>query len=380
MRVVFISHGGGLYGANRSLLDLIDGLKRYKVESYVICQCKGELVEALEKRGIEFAVIPFRGWFGFKTIESQLKKPARLLADLVAIPRLSRCIRQWNPDIIYTNSLVMAVGAWTARILHKPHIWHIRETPPLDFALYCDWGRRFFEHWLNKADAVIAISKAVKQTVCNNLQTKIHTIHDGVVFRDGPFLQVDPKSASGDYTFAIIGLTSPRKRQEHAIRAVAELGKDFSNIRLLVVGSDTKGYIDKLKELSAELNVNKQVEFWGYIDNPIECYKAADAVLMCSKHEAMGRVTAEAMAAARPVIGYNGGATPEIVENEVTGLIYDGGHQELAQCMKRFIEEPQWAQGLGMNGRKKAQEKFMVEAYAKRIYEILQEVVRTSAL
>jgi len=380
MRVVFIAHYSALLGANRSLLDLLDGLKEFKVQAQVVCPRRGELLVALEKRNIEFAVIPFRGWFCSRSIESRVKKPARLLTNLAAIPRLSRCIRQWDPDIIYTNSSVTPVGAWMSRILHKPHIWHIREMPLLHYGLHYDWGERVFRHWLNKADAVISISRAVKQAVCNDLQTRIYTMHDGVIFSGDPLLSIEPKCSSGNYTFAIVGVTSANKGQDQAIRAVAELRKDFSDIRLLVVGSDDKGYIDKLKELSVELNVSEQVDFWGYMSNPLEAYKAADAVLMCSKHEAMGRVTAEAMAAARPVIGYNSGATPEIVDNEVTGLIYDGGHQELAQCMKRFIEEPKWAQQLGINGRRKAQKEFSVEVYSGRVYEVLQDVMKTSAL
>lgn len=378
MRVVFIAHYSALLGANRSLLDLLDGLKEFKVQTYVICPRRGELPVALEKRNIEFSVIPFRGWFGSKSVESRLKKPARLVINLAAIPVLSRRIRQWHPDIIYTNSSVTPVGAWTSRILHKPHIWHIREMPLLHYGLHYDWGERVFRHWFNKADAVISISRAVKQAVCNDLQTKTYTIYNGVAFSGDPLLSIEPKCSSGDYTFAIVGVTSANKGQDQAIRAVAELRKDFSNIRLLVVGSDSKGYIDKLKELSVEVGVSRQVDFLGYISNPLEAYKASDAVLMCSKHEAMGRVTAEAMAAARPVIGYNSGATPEIIDNEVNGIIYNGGHQELAQCMKRFIEEPRWAQQLGINGRRKAQKEFSVEVYAKRIYEILEEVAKTS--
>ena len=375
MRVAFITHYSTLYGANRSLLNLIDGLKEFGVQAYVVCPRKGELLAALEERSIEWAVIPFRNWFGSTSIESRLKKPARLLANLAAIPRLSWRIRQWNADVIYTNSSVTPVGAWTARILGKPHIWHIREFGYLDFGYKYDWGKMFFEHWLNRANAVVTISKSLKQTICEDLHTRVYIIYNGVAFRADSIMSIEPKSPSKDYTFAIIGLTSPNKGQAEAIRAVAELRKDFPNIRLLVVGSDSGGYIDQLKQLSVDLKVSGQVEFWGYVNEPVRAYASADAVLMCSRHEAMGRVTAEAMAAARPVIGYDGGATPEIVENEVTGLLYNGGHQQLARCMKKFVESPQWAQQMGIKGRNKALEEFVVEVYSKRVYQVLQDVV-----
>ena len=50
MRVLFITHYTDLYGANRSLLNLIDGLKQFKVKSFVLCPSEGEIPRALEKR------------------------------------------------------------------------------------------------------------------------------------------------------------------------------------------------------------------------------------------------------------------------------------------------------------------------------------------
>ena len=43
MNVVFITHYSALYGANRSLLNLIDGLKEYNVESFVLCPSEGKI-------------------------------------------------------------------------------------------------------------------------------------------------------------------------------------------------------------------------------------------------------------------------------------------------------------------------------------------------
>ena len=50
MRVAFISHYSALYGANRSLLAfLIDGLKEFKVQVYVICLAPHCLTDGLNR-------------------------------------------------------------------------------------------------------------------------------------------------------------------------------------------------------------------------------------------------------------------------------------------------------------------------------------------
>ena len=400
MKVVFITHYTALYGANRSLLNLIDGLKEYNVESFVLCPAEGEITIALEKRSISYYIFPFKSWMS-SPIKISKKMPftfirlkyhiinvlislkiiqfRKLVINLIALPFLVRQSKRWNVDIIYTNSSVIPIGALIAFMLRKPHIWHIREFGKLDYQLYYDWGRKVFEKWLNKADAVIAISNAVKRIVLENVNTKTYIIYNGVVSRvecNAMREKISESKKSSNYIFAIVGSLIANKGQEQAIRVLAYLRKDYPNIRLLVVGSGNEEYLEALKKLCNELEVTDLVEFWGYIPNPFEAYLKADAILMCSKYEAMGRVTAEAMSAAKPVIGYNNGGTSEIIENEVTGLLYNDEYKGLAHCMARFIENPEWAKQLGINGWKKAKKEFTIEVCAKQIHEALQEVTK----
>jgi len=311
------------------------------------------------------------------SILSRIKAPARLILNLIILPSLLYKVKKWKPDVIYTNSSVTPIGILIAIFLRKPHIWHIREFGWLDYQLRYDFGEKFFKYWLNKSDAIIAISKAVKQVVLNGVRTKTYIIYNGVISRvEADILkkQLNLYSKLPNYTFAIVGTLFPNKGQEQAIRALAYLKKDYPNARLLIVGSGSEDYLKQLKDLCENLNIQEQVKFWGYISNPFEVYLKVDAVLMCSKYEAMGRVTAEAMAAAKPVIGYNSTGTAELIENEKTGLLYDGDYKNLAQCMTRFIENPKWAQQLGINGWEKARKEYTIEVYAKKVYDVLWQV------
>jgi glycosyltransferase involved in cell wall biosynthesis len=364
-----------MYGANRSLLDLITGLRDHNVESLVVHPRGGRLAAELKRVGIASVTMPVKGWFGARSLESRLKKPARLLTNLAMTSLLYRHVKRWDPDIIYTNSSVTPLGAWTASAAKKPHVWHIRELPLLHYGLRYDWGERHFTHWLNKASAVVVISGAVREAVCGNIKPPTFVVYNGIACENDLLFTMAPKDPGPNYTFAIIGLTHPNKGQEEAIRALECVKEHIPAVRLLVVGSDSKGFIGKLKALANELGVAGHVEFWGYIEDPIRAYVEADAVLVCSRHEAMGRVTAEAMAAAKPVIGYRSGATPEIVDDKVTGLLYNGGYQDLAMCMRKIADNPDWARQMGIKGRLKARRQFTNEIYTTRIREVLGSVV-----
>ena len=68
LKVAFVTHYGSLYGANRSLLALIDGLRDYNVKSFVVGREPGPIDKELEKRSVPFAVIPFEWWVRHRSI------------------------------------------------------------------------------------------------------------------------------------------------------------------------------------------------------------------------------------------------------------------------------------------------------------------------
>jgi glycosyltransferase involved in cell wall biosynthesis len=381
MRVLFVTHDAYLYGANRSLLNLIDGLGGLGVTPHVVVPRAGELAAALTKRRIPFAVLPLAMWMG----RSRLAAPYRLARNLALLPRLIRLVRQWEIEVIYTNSSVTPLGAWAAALARVPHVWHVREFGDRDYGLRHDWGRRCFESWMHRSSAVIAISHAVRAEVLQGARRDVHVIWNGVTDREGleilrnlgeTLAQQSPR-ASGSYVFVSAGALIPRKGHEEAIRGFTCVAGDYPDAKLLVMGSGSSRYVERLKALSEALGISEQVEFTGYLPNPFVVYLKADAVLVCSHHEALGRVAQEAMACGKPVVGNRSGGLTEIVQHEETGLLYTGGQAELAHCMRRLLDAPSWGRALGEAGRRRAERHFLIEDCAARIAAVLERVAAT---
>jgi glycosyltransferase involved in cell wall biosynthesis len=122
--------------------------------------------------------------------------------------------------------------------------------------------------------------------------------------------------------------------------------------------------------------VTDRVEFWGYIPDPERAFLAADVALMCSRSEAMGRVTAEAMSACRPVIGFDGGGTAELIDPGRTGLLYRGGAAELAAGMAQYAAAPEEAWRHGAAGWGEARRRHSTEAYVARVHAVLRGVLQ----
>jgi glycosyltransferase involved in cell wall biosynthesis len=61
---------------------------------------------------------------------------------------------------------------------------------------------------------------------------------------------------------------------------------------------------------------------------------------MCSRCEAFGRVTVEAMKLGLPVIAANTGGSPELVQHGINGLLYEWGNPlDLAKQILKIISE-----------------------------------------
>lgn len=376
-----------MYGANRSLLDLIRGLREHGVECLVLSPGRGELLVELEREGVEASTARFRRW----RTRCRRRAPLRLAANLAVMPSVVGRLRAWRPHVIYTNSSLVPVGGWAAFLLGIPHVWHLREFGREDYGLEHDLGPSFFRFWIRRSAAVLAVSEVLRRRMVGELGMEIHPVYNGVVTRErARALREEARLAQGrtrrprdpdeeSYVFAIVGTLAGRKGQEEAIDALARVRARGWQVRLWVVGSGPEDEASRLRQWARHRGVEEFVEFYGYVKDPFEIYLTADAVLVCSRSEAMGRVTAEAMLTCRPVIGYRGGATPELVADGETGLLYDGGPEDLADCMERLVRDPELGYRMGRQGWDRAFPQLTVEAYAERVYGILLDVLDASA-
>lgn len=87
-------------------------------------------------------------------------------------------------------------------------------------------------------------------------------------------------------------------------------------------------------------------------------------------------VVLEAQAAGIPVIASNVGGVPDLVENEVTGILTDPSRPEtMPKALARLLDNPELASRLAEEGRRQAKARFHPRAIAERHLEIYREVI-----
>lgn len=375
MRVCFISHSAGRYGAELALLELLQGLLRSGIEVLVLVPKKGPLLDELDRLNIEWRIIGYSVWMSRPRAFPY--RVMRLLKTALMSIRVAQVIKNWKADVVYTNTVVTGVGAFAARLLRLPHVWHSHESLRHNPSQRFDLGEPAVSHLMDRlSDAIIVTSQSVGNDYkhLRNVD-KIRIIYQSVT----PCL--DTGNSAGIVTdriffqCVIIGSLHRWKGQHQAISALAELAGKNINIHLLLVGDDGKRYRAELVQQAMTLGVTQRIKFYGYAEDPMPLIRNADVVLVCSRWEAFGRVAVEAMLAGKPVIGSARGATAEIIQHGKTGLLYEWENvKELAERIRFLHDNPKASLSMGRAAQQWAENRFTQERYAREVLEILSEV------
>lgn len=107
----------------------------------------------------------------------------------------------------------------------------------------------------------------------------------------------------------------------------------------------------------------------------VDRWAGADAFVMPTTNEAFGLVYQEAAAASLPAIGTRHNAVPEIIDDEVTGLLVPPGDRDaLVHAMGRLIESAALREAMGRRARRKIESTSDPQAHFDRLADLIVEI------
>jgi glycosyltransferase involved in cell wall biosynthesis len=109
-------------------------------------------------------------------------------------------------------------------------------------------------------------------------------------------------------------------------------------------------------------------------------YAALDVVVLPSLYEGMPVVILEALAAKKAVIATRVGAVPEILVDDVSGLLIepDDTHA-LANALRRAITDADLRQALGENGNALVRDHFSAAGMARKYLDVYESAMQDHA-
>lgn len=377
MKILFVSHEEKLNGATLSLLGMIDELKKNKHKIFVLtCYKEGPFIDELNTRNIKIIYAPYRRWLIYKPqkkIKWIFKKYICLCLcsiNYLSAFKVKKIINNEKIDIIHSNTSVVNIGAILSKICNIDHIWHIREFGEEDFNIHNIYSEKIMFNYFNRSKYVIAVSNAIKDKYKGKIdENKIKVIYNGISNRNKVIRSFEKKK--NNINLIIAGAITEGKGQIDAVLAINELkNRGYNNIKLSIAGS---GDTNILKYKIDELGLNNNINMLGQVRNLPEIRKNNDIELVCSKSEAFGRVTIEAMMSMMPVIGANTGGTKELIKDKYNGLLYEqGNYKSLANKIEYFIVNRDEIERMAKNAYVFSKG-FTVEKNMKQIYELYKQ-------
>ncbi|MEK5107644.1 glycosyltransferase [Cytobacillus sp. FSL K6-0129] len=175
----------------------------------------------------------------------------------------------------------------------------------------------------NKADQIVGISKGVAQDLIDNFGLNGEIVN--YIYNPIETKKVREQSREplfGDYanyfTIVNVGRLSNAKGQWHLIRSLVHVKKIVKNIKLVILGQgELASYLKKLVE---DLNLQENVEFIGFDNNPFKYISKSDLFVFSSIYEGFGNVIIEAMACGVPVISTDCKSGPREIIAPKTGI------------------------------------------------------------
>lgn len=383
IKVVFFSHYSTMYGANRSLLELIQAIRKYNIEAIVITPNYGELNKKLNEIKVMNKAFPFYYWTenisDKSTLTNSLKKFVKKCIGFVSGIRIAKWLKIIEVDIIHTNTSVINIGAKVAKRLNKPHIWHIREYGEEDYNIQFEVPMKAAINFMeDNSHQIIFISNDLNRKYKRHIknENKYQVIYNGAEKDKYYYKRERDEFFDEKLKIILCGLIHQNKNQIEVIEAIALLEKSYlEKIEINIIGDGDTTYLEILKNYVRHNGLSENIIFHGYIDNITDFIKSCHIAIVPSKREAFGRVTVEYMLAGNAVIVSNTGANTEIVDNEVNGLVYElGNKEELSKKLSKYIDDRAFLYKCSTNGQNKALDCFISDINAKNIDKVYRSI------
>lgn len=380
--VLFAHAGAELYGADRILIELVDGLRHRSHRVQVVLPSPGPLHAELARLG----VTAYRKNLGvlrrrYFSARGLLNRACRVLS---AVGYLRRFIREHGIQIVHSNTTAVFSGALAARLEGIPHVWHVHEitTRPR-------WFARGLARCVGLLSArAVFVSQATLDHMCalsRRIRSKAIVIHNGIDTLRAETatpgrVRAELGVAADQPLVGMVGRINWWKGQATLVDCAALLAPTLPTLRVLLVGGTFDNDDSARQQLLAHIarlrleGVVQVQDFRSDVGNVLADLDVF--VLPSTEPDPFPTVVLEAMAAGRPIVAFRHGGVCEMVVDGESGLLCTPGSvDEMAAAIARLVAAPELRRAMGDAGRARVKRLYDRDAFVDRFSELYAELV-----
>jgi L-malate glycosyltransferase len=296
--------------------------------------------------------------------------------DLAAAWRLSRVLRQLQPDIVHAHDphgVAMASIALSMTTL--PALPRLVAARRVDFHM----RRSALSRWKYRQVACfICASEAIRRIVVSDgiPAERTVTVHEGIDL--GRVAAAPPASLHEElwlpHEAPLVGNVAalvPHKGQRHLIDAAALVLRQQPDARFVIAGEGELR--PSLEQQIRQHHLEKHVRLAGFRTDILSLHKAFDVFVMSSVTEGLGTSLLDAMACGKPIVATNVGGIPEVVVDGETGLLVPPRDPAaMAAAVVRLLTDQALRERMGQAGLARVRERFSADimvANTLKVYE-----------
>lgn len=361
---MIVGHAAGdeIFGAERSLLDLLAAIDHRKYEmSCILPQKNDRYLRAVAKHTRSIEVFPFHWW--------NRERPF----DYEAVSRFEAIFRRERAALVHVNTITLMDPLLAAGRLGIPSIIHVRELISDDDHLSAGFGYK-------PQEIVRKVRTASDFIIANSHATYRLFQRDGRSFQlynsvDLDRFDLTNELQPGRLKIGIISSNLPIKGIHDFVRLAVQARRARPELEFYVIGPRNE-HVESLKRLVRREGFPPNLHFLGYFNDSVEAMEQVNVVLCLSLvAESFGRTVAEAMAARRPIIAYERGAVPELIRHAKDGFFIP--YPDFAKALDYLgllADQPAKVLEMGANGRERAEKLFSPELFKQNLNGIYQQI------
>lgn len=339
MKILHILASNKFSGAENVVCQIINMFSGERNIEMIYCSPDGDIREALSERGVTFAPI-----------------------STLSAKEVKRVILETHPDIVHAHD--MRASFIAARVSGQiPFISHIhgnfaglnKITPKaIAYALAAFRAKHIF--WVSKSsyDGYVFKKIAAKKSSILPNVINIEELHKKAFSDDKKY----------NYDVIFLGRLTQPKNPERLIRVLKLLVEKRPETRIAIVGT---GELEaSTKAVAEELGINKNIDFLGFLHNPLKVLHDSKVMIMTSIREGTPMCALEAMALGVPIVSTPTDGLQELVQNGRNGYLSDEDF-DLMEKTVQIISDSALRKMLSDNSKKMSVELNSIEKYREKI-------------
>lgn len=364
--IAIISHSSNLNGAERCLVETVKVLRQSNIYNRIVVYLPydGKLRSLIESFSeVRIAYLPW--WISSRkyTFQEKIKLSKQLIKASMA---LSKEFAREKYSLIITNTIATPIGALAAKLVHIPHMWFVHELGQLDHGYGYGYSKNLSYMLMNLCSTKFIVnSKYVRDFYQDKLRRPLEIVYQPVDIHRNKYV---PPTNLNTLRLIIVGRIAEGKGQAFAVDVVKKMRADGKRVALLIVGANDSEESNKIR---MKVESCDYIDVCDFVDNLSYYYSQADVALVCSRAEAFGRITIEAMKYGLPVIASNVGGNVELIKDGETGLLYEYGSIQSMEEKIDMLFDVNFRQCISKQAYDWAWKNMTLDSYKKQIEEIL---------